>query len=195
MENPSECGGDCSTDLDITLTLEVIPTDVAPVISGDTELDARLTPTSTYTIANDLKVAYTLEPDEAGTLTVSDDDKTIEVLWNQSYKGAVTLTATPLSECNDLVGSLNITVKNSTDVNETANSTKIYPNPTSEKVNIECIGMTHVTVFNAIGQMVYDAEVDTDKVTLNTETIPAGSYLVRITTNEGSFAKHLSVVK
>ena len=71
----------------------------------------------------------------------------------------------------------------------------MYPNPTSEKVNIECTGMTHVSVFNTLGQMVYNADVDTDKVTINTESLPAGSYLVRITTAEGSIAKHLSVMK
>ena len=86
-------------------------------------------------------------------------------------------------------------MKNTTDVNELSNSAKIYPNPTSEKVNIECAGMTHVTVFNTMGQMVYNADVNTDKVTVNAETLPAGSYLVRITTAEGSFTKHLSVIK
>ena len=55
--------------------------------------------------------------------------------------------------------------------------------------------MTHVTVFNAIGQMVYNAEVDTDKVIVNTASMPAGSYLVRITTAEGTITKHLNVIQ
>ena len=90
---------------------------------------------------------------------------------------------------------MTIVVKNSTGVDEIANNARIYPTPTSEKVNIECAGMTHVTVFNTLGQMVYNADVDTDTVVINAETMPAGSYLVRITTAEGSFTKHLSVIK
>ena len=191
----TECGGDCGTDLDIILTVNVVPSDIAPEISGDAELDVRLTPVSTYTIANDMRVEYSMDPAEAGTMVPANDGKTVEITWNTTFRGEVTLSATSVSECNSTTGNLTINVRNTTGVDELANSARIYPNPTSEKVNIECLGMTHVTVFNTLGQMVYNADVDTDKVELNTEAMPAGSYLVRITTVEGSFVKHLTVIK
>ena len=191
----TECGGDCATDLDITLAINVISADIIPEISGDTELDVRITPVSTYTITNNLMVGYTLEPQEAGTVVPANDGKTVDITWSETFKGEVTLNAASTSECNSNVGSLSIIVRNTTSVNEFANSAMIYPNPTSEKVNIECIGMTHVTVFNTLGQMVYNADVDTDKVILNTQTLPAGSYLVRITTVQGNITKHLNVIK
>lgn len=191
------CGGDCEGSLDITLSINMLPADLVPEISGYAELDVRLTPTTTYTISNDLMVSYDITPAEAAkSMVPANDGKTVEITWNDTFKGEVVLTATPLTEClASNQGTLAITVKNSTDVNEIANSTRIYPNPTSEKVNIECAGMTHVTVFNTLGQMVYNAEVDTDKVVVNTENLPAGSYLVRITTADGNFVKHLNVIK
>lgn len=195
MENPSECGGVCETALDITVTVNVTPYAEVPEISGDAELDVRLTPTSTYTIANDVMVDYTMDPEEAGTVVPANDGKTIVITWSETYKGQVTLTATPLSVCNNGEGSMAIVVRNTTGVSELGGNARIYPNPTSGKVNIVCDGMTRVTVFNTLGQRMYDAEVEADQLEINTETMPAGSYLVRITTGEGSFVQHLNVIK
>ena len=196
VSEASDCSEVCASELDIILTVAVYPIAEVPEISGDAELDVRLTPVSTYTTSNDVYVTYTLEPEEAGTISGSyDDGKTIDITWSETFKGNATLTAIPVWECNNGSNSMVIAVRNSTGVDEIANNARIYPNPTSEKINIECAGMTHVTVFNALGQMVYNADVDADKVVINADTMPAGSYLVRITTAEGSFAKHLSVIK
>ena len=189
----TECGGDCSTDLDLTLAVNVIPADDAPEISGDTELDARITPTSTYTITNGLNVNFSLNPAEAGTIEATNDDKSIDIVWNQAFKGNVTLTATPLSECNDTEGSLTITVKNTTGVNELETNAKLFPNPTSGLVNIECEGMTRVSIYSTIGQMVYDMEVNADQLSVDLSQQPAGSYLVRIVTNQGTVVKKLHI--
>ena len=189
-------GHGCTNSIDQDIHITVNPRVAVPEISGAAELDVRLTPFSTYTISNEVMVQYTLEPEEAGTITGDyDDAMTIDIEWDESFKGDAVLTAIPLNECNNGESSMTISVKNTTGVNELANSAKVYPNPTSEKVNIECVGMTHVTVFNALGQMVYNTEVDTDKVIINTESMPAGSYLVKIITNEGSITKHLNVIK
>ena len=90
-----------------------------PEISGDADLDVRLTPTSTYSLTNEVFVTYTLEPEEAGTITGDyDDGKTIDIDWSENYKGEAILTATPIAECNNGPSSFTITVKNSTDVAE-----------------------------------------------------------------------------
>ena len=183
------CGSDCESVLDITLTVNVIPTDIAPTISGDTELDARITPSTTYTITNMMSVNYSLSPAEAGTIAVANDDMTINIVWNQEFRGQAMLTAIPLSECNDIEGSLAITVKNSTGVDELNASAKLYPNPTSDKVNIECEGMTHINVFNTMGQLVYNEEIDADQHSIDLSQHPAGSYLVRIITRQGTVVK------
>ena len=73
--------------------------------------------------------------------------------------------------------------------------TTIYPNPTTGNVTIEAKGMSHITVVNALGQVVYDANVDADMTKLNLGQFEAGLYMVRINTEAGVSVKRLTVVK
>jgi len=177
------------------ITIEMISAAPMPEISGDTELDVRLTPTTTYTVDNDVIVSYTLEPEEAGTLTPANDGKSAMITWSDTYKGEVVLTATPSAECNNGGNSLTISVKNSTDIDEFGVKASLYPNPTNGNVTIEAEGMQRLTVVNELGQVVYDAEVRSDIVTLNMSQFGAGVFMVRIYTNEGVSVKRVSVVR
>ena len=194
LANP-DCGGDCASDLDITITINVNPVAAQPEISGDTELDVRLTPTTTYTIGNDVMVGFSIEPEEAGTLVPANDGKSVVVTWSETYKGEAVLTATPVAECNNGAGSLNINVKNSTGVNEYGIKASLYPNPTDGNVTIEAEGMQHLTVVNELGQVVYDAEVSNDAETLNMSQFGAGVYMIRIYTDNGMGVKRVSVIR
>ena len=189
-------GMSCESELDQTIAIAVLPIGITPVISGSELVDVRITPSTTYTISNNVMVSYSLSPEEAGTITGDNEDgKTIDIVWSNTYKGEAILTATPHASCSASAGSLAITVRNSTGVNELANTAKIYPNPTSEKVTIECEGMSHLTVFNTVGQLMYDADVTDEALSLDMTPFPAGSYLIKITTDNGTFTKHLSVIK
>ena len=185
----------CETTLEQAINVVVNPVAAQPEISGDTELDVRLVPTSTYTIDNDVIVSYTLEPEEAGTLTPANDGKSAMITWSDTYKGEVVLTATPSAECNNGGNSLTISVKNSTDIDEFGVKASLYPNPTNGNVTIEADGMQRLTVVNELGQVVYDAEVRSDIVTLNMSQFGAGVFMVRIYTNEGVSVKRVSVVR
>jgi hypothetical protein len=77
--------------------------------------------------------------------------------------------------------------------NEVVNS--IYPNPTSGDLHINAEAMTHVTVFNAMGQMVYDQDMNADSMVLNMGQFESGVYMVRIDTENGSSVKRITVVK
>ena len=77
--------------------------------------------------------------------------------------------------------------------NEIVNN--LYPNPTNDKVTIEAQGMNHITVATALGQVVYDADVDADQIELNMGQYNAGLYLVRISTVNGVSVKRVTVVK
>ena len=194
MENPN-CGGDCATDLDITLTININNHVNQPEISGDADLDVRLTPTSTYTIANDVETSYSINPVEAGTLTPANDGKSVMVTWSETYKGIAVLTATPVSMCNDGNGTLNINVKNSTAVDEYSINASLYPNPTDGNVTIVAEDMQRLTVVNELGQVVYDAEVNNDSETLNMSQFGSGVYMIRIYTENGMGVKRVSVIR
>ena len=196
VSEASGCGNNCENSLDITISITVNPVVAQPEISGDAELDVRLTPTTTYTIANDVMVRYTLEPEEAGTITGEyDDGKTIDITWSETYKGVVTLTAIPMWECNNGGNSMTITVKNSTDVNEYGIKANLYPNPTNGNVTIEADGMQRLTVMNELGQVVYDAEMNDNTTILNMSQFGAGVFMIRIYAENGMSVKRVTVIR
>jgi hypothetical protein len=185
----------CETLLEQAINITVNPVVAMPEISGDNELDVRITPTTTYTVNNDVMVGFSIEPEEAGALTPANDGKSVLVTWSGTYKGEVVLTATPVSECNNGNGTMNVTVKNSTDVNEFGIKANLYPNPTNGNVTIEAEGMQRLTVVNELGQVVYDAEVSSNTETLNMSQFGVGVFMIRIYTHEGIGVKRVSVIR
>ena len=195
LSQGGSCSYDCENVLDITLTVNVEPYVAQPEISGDAELDVRLTPTANYTVNNNVEVGFSIEPEEAGTLTPANDGKSVMVTWSDTYKGEATLTAAPVSECNNGNGTMTVTVKNSTDVDEFGVKANLYPNPTNGNVTIEVEGMQRLTVVNELGQVVYDAEMNDSTTILNMSQFGVGVYLIRIYTENGIGAKRVSVIR
>ena len=71
----------------------------------------------------------------------------------------------------------------------------IFPNPTKANVTIQAKDMQHITVVSVLGQVVYDADVDTDEVVLNMSQYAAGMYTVRVMTENGVRVERVSVVR
>jgi hypothetical protein len=71
-------------------------------------------------------------------------------------------------------------------VEELEQTLKLYPNPTSNVLNIEGEGMTSIEVYNTVGQRVMMQEVNGDKVQISTESLNSGIYFIRIHANDGS---------
>lgn len=83
-----------------------------------------------------------------------------------------------------------------TAVSENEVNARLYPNPTTGNLTIEAEGMNHISVFNLMGQMVYDMDVDTDNMTLDMSQFnTAGMYLVRINTANGVKTERVTVTK
>ena len=78
---------------------------------------------------------------------------------------------------------------------ESNESVSVYPNPTTGNVNIVALGTNHITVLNALGQVVYDANADGNMTTLDMSQFQAGVYMVRVATENGESVKRISVVK
>jgi hypothetical protein len=76
-----------------------------------------------------------------------------------------------------------------------ATNARIYPNPATNNVTIEANGMNRITVINAVGQVVYDVEMDNNNTQLNVATFEAGVYVVRINTENGVATKRLTIVR
>ena len=71
----------------------------------------------------------------------------------------------------------------------------IYPNPTSGDLHIEATAMTQISIYNAMGQMVYSQDVNADEMVIDMSQFEAGVYMVNIITENGSAVKRITVVK
>ena len=82
-----------------------------------------------------------------------------------------------------------------TEIGENEIVTALYPNPTSGDITIKAAGMNHITVVNALGQVMYDADVDADEMQLNLGQYNNGLYMVRISTENGVSVQRVIVAK
>ena len=61
----------------------------------------------------------------------------------------------------------------------------IYPNPASSVINVAANNMSRVNVYNSVGQLIYSQNVDTDAVTVSTDSWSNGLYYVNVETKDG----------
>ncbi len=76
-----------------------------------------------------------------------------------------------------------------------ASQIALYPNPTASSFTIEGEGLSHVSVYNTLGQMVYDANCDGPKADITLGNVESGVYMVRIATQDGEVTKRITVIK
>lgn len=67
----------------------------------------------------------------------------------------------------------------------TSDDVLIYPNPSSDVFNVSCEGIRRVEVMNAFGQVVSSKETNSGKVQIDLSDKAAGTYVLRIYTDNG----------
>ena len=72
------------------------------------------------------------------------------------------------------------------------NGMMVYPNPAKDNLTIQAEGMTRITITNALGQVVYDMNANSDNEVIDMNKYDAGIYMVRITTETGSVVRKVS---
>lgn len=78
------------------------------------------------------------------------------------------------------------------ELNNNNNSCAIYPNPTSNLVNINAKEMTSISVFNTLGEMVYTQNnINTNSLQINTSQWSKGIYTVQVNNSNISITKKL----
>ena len=80
-----------------------------------------------------------------------------------------------------------------TGVIEAETSVKVYPNPTQGLVNVEADNMTHVAVYNLLGQCVLQKDISDSRTVLDLRNAVSGLYLLRITTSEGTLSRRITI--
>ena len=169
----------------------------AGTIEGDADLDVLYSPVSTYTLAqsvDDATCVWTIEPPEAGTIDhLYGYEATIT--WSDNYKGEVLVHAYESNTCGEMLNELSVTVKNSTDIDEHNIKANLFPNPTNGNFTVEAEGMRRITVSNTLGQIVLDEEAEGNHALINMSQFAAGTYLLRIHTENGTALKRVNVIR
>lgn len=70
----------------------------------------------------------------------------------------------------------------------------LFPNPADQSVSVEAEGMTHISVYNILGQVVFDADLDCDMMKFNVSEWNEGIYLVKILTIQGQLMRRVTIV-
>lgn len=76
-----------------------------------------------------------------------------------------------------------------------SNSVSVFPNPTTSLFTVEGQGMNHITVYNLMGQMVYEMECQGESVDINLNNVETGVYVVRVFTDNGDVTKRVTVIR
>jgi len=141
-------------------------------------------------------------PFDAATSTYEYYDTDVEAQVGYFYQVTALHTYDDDTECesapafsllipeNDFVY---IFVTNTNELN--AAEARMFPNPATNNVTIEAAGMNRITVINAVGQLVYDAEINNVRTQFNVASFEAGVYVVRINTENGIATKRLTIVR
>ena len=81
-----------------------------------------------------------------------------------------------------------------TAVEESESEVSLYPNPADHNLKIEAEGMTQVSVYNQLGQLVYTSIYETNVLNVNVSEWNEGLYLVTIMTADGQLTRRMAVV-
>ena len=76
-----------------------------------------------------------------------------------------------------------------------ANAVNVFPNPTTSRFTVKGQGLNHVTVFNTLGQKVYEMECQGESAVIDLDNAQTGIYVVRIATENGDVTKRITVIK
>ena len=145
------------------------------------------------------EITANVEPEEGGTVSGGGtynygDEVTITVVTNEDWafqnwteNGEVVSeekTFTFIATDNhNFMANLLYTVG----LNELGSSIMVYPNPVSDKLSIEAQeAIGKVEIYNVMGTLVYSQKDCADKVEIETSQLPAGTYLIRLTTDNAT---------
>lgn len=80
-----------------------------------------------------------------------------------------------------------------TGIDESESSLKVYPNPAKDRLTVEAEGMSHVSVYNTLGQCIMQQAVDGSQVVLDMQQAALGLYMLRVATSEGIVVRRIAV--
>ncbi len=176
----------CDSIVNLNLNMNYTP--ALESIDGANEVDVRLTPVSTYSTndenpSSSMVYTWSIEPQDAGSIEA--DNSQVTVTWSETYKGEAVINVKAENGCGLIERSLNVTVKNSTGVDESGVRATLFPNPTTGLVTINGTDLKQAEVFNTLGQRVTTPTDEGETLHIDLSGLPTGIYFINITDKEG----------
>ena len=91
-------------------------------------------------------------------------------------------------------GEADFVMVNVTSIAENNIGAAVYPNPAREYLNIEAKGLMNVTLYNMVGQKVFEQNVDADEFVLDMTSMPNGVYMLKVVSRNGEMTQRISVI-
>ena len=82
-----------------------------------------------------------------------------------------------------------------TALGENAVNTRLYPNPTSGLLCVEGTSISHVAVYNLMGQKVYEGSFNGNENVIDMMAFGCGMYLVKVTSPKGTLTQKVTVIE
>ena len=91
-------------------------------------------------------------------------------------------------------GEADFVMVNVTSIVENNIGAAVYPNPAREYLNIEAEGLMNVTLYNMVGQKVFEQNVDADEFVLDMTSMENGVYMLKVVSRKGEMTQRISVI-
>ena len=80
-------------------------------------------------------------------------------------------------------------------LDENTISAIIYPNPVLDKMNISAEGLTNISVYTVLGQKIVDVNLRSNEYTLDVSDLNNGVYMLKVSSEKGSFTRRICIRK
>ena len=193
------CAGESITVGLNTYSISGVYTDVLTAANGcDSTVTTNLTVKPSINIATTLSgttITAIANPASYQWIDCNNSNLIIAGATNQSFVStmngsyAVIVSQNGCSDTSACVSITNTGINGSIQNNELL----IYPNPANEKVIIELGNLSgeYLKIMNAIGQVVYDAEIKNTKIEIDLSDFANGIYTIQVQTAKGIVLKKL----
>lgn len=130
-----------------------------------------------------------------GVITTGAGTSIITVLWGEPGTGTVELTETAGDDCTGTADAITVTIDDCTGINDIAkNSMVIYPNPTSNVVNVKSETIIiSIQLIDFTGKVVATKQVNANNYKYDVSNLQAGVYTIIVVTADANLIEKLIV--
>lgn len=162
----------------VTITSGNGCTGTASVFAEVNEVDAEVSQNGLTLTANNTNATYVwVNCNNSFSPIANATDASFEVTESGNYAVEVTENG-----CTKRSACIDVTVVSSIDLTDLY-VFNVYPNPTSEYINIETTKAVNLTIYNSIGEVAFERNIEAGQSAISVSELATGVYFIRATGN------------